>query len=80
MWKSNKLLYILIYHFQYHYTTISFKDDPRLPTSLTMVKESRDHPLPVSHGGDERYKSIIINQDQWWVEILGFNKGSYAPD
>lgn len=45
-----------------------------------MLKENGGHSLLVSHAGDESYKCVIINQDQWWVEILGLNKGSYTPD
>lgn len=45
-----------------------------------MLKEDKDHPLPVFHAGDEIYGCIIINHNEWWVEILGFHKGSCPQD
>lgn len=41
-----------------------------------MLKENKDHPLPVFHDGDKTYGCIIINQDEWWVETLEFHKES----
>lgn len=38
---------------------------------LTVLKENRDHPLPVLHAEDKAYGHIIINQDEQRVEILG---------
>lgn len=66
--------------FPISHAKISLKDYLVLPNILTMLKENGGHPLLVSHAGDESYKCVIINQDQWWVEILGLNKGSYTPD